>query len=255
MTSTAAGVAALAAGLAYLGLGLITGYELVSRFRSHGLSRFGLALLLMFLTCGAHHVEHALHVLFEGQVVSGSVVVGQALALVPAVVFVGLRVQALLGGAGERFVTGTPGWFAVLPWLAAAAVGAALALAARDLPGLRTNTDGWPSLMLAGAYLLVGVLMIRTQLMRRRARGGWSLSGTSLAAVFPTCALNHLLVAPHAGAHLFAVDLVAVPASAFFLWQTHLLYREAVRDWNRTPLIGHPARAGRRSPWAPVPQG
>jgi hypothetical protein len=41
-----------------------------------------------------------------------------------------------------------------------------------------------------------------------------------------------------------------VPASAYFLWVVHRLYRQSVIDWNRRPIVGAPRQAPRAAPWA-----
>lgn len=67
------------------------------------------------------------------------------------------------------------------------------------------------------------------------------MSGLSLAVVFPTCAIMHavflLYTATglyHFDSHGFVIDWVGVPGAAYFLWVVHGLYRDALKDWNRT---------------------
>jgi hypothetical protein len=46
-----------------------------------------------------------------------------------------------------------------------------------------------PNALVLVTYGMVGLLLFRTQLLRHPATGGWSVSGLSLAAIFPSCSL------------------------------------------------------------------
>ena len=79
-----------------------------------------------------------------------------------------------------------------------------------DIPGLASN------LVLLVTYSMVGWFLARTQVARRPLRGGWSVSGISLAAIFPTCALAHVvsaLVSP-GDVHTLLVDGYQIPRLA-----------------------------------------
>jgi hypothetical protein len=239
-------------GLAYLALAGLVMVEVHQERRSRGVSRFGLAYVGMALSCGPHHFIHgtqALHGFNFNWIVMVSVLAG----LPGAVVFVGLRIEAMLGGRGDRHVLGTP------PWLVAAGLGfcflagalvaaAAFRLAGGHRPALLVVV---PNAFVAVTYAAVGLLLLRTQYLRRGALGGWSLSGVSLSMIFPTCALMHLVYALTAVGdfNICPADLFGVPASAYFLWVVHRLYRQALVDWNRRPIVG-PRQATRRpAPW------
>src|SRR5207342_3968618 len=84
----------------------------------------------------------------------------------------------------------------------------------------------------------------RTQLANRRPLAGWSLSGLALAVIFPTCALMHGIYAFYLlngtypnDIHMFWIDVLAVPAAAYFLWVVQALYRGTFRDWNGAPSL------------------
>lgn len=248
-----AAVAALLTGLAYSGLAALTAYELLSSRRKRGYSHLGGAFLMMALTCGPHHLVHAVHIALEGERVSLPLLVALLVGTVPGVTFVALRLEVLAGGRGDRHLAGSPPWLLALPWafvLVAGGVGVA-ALAHGTDTGLHPLSLGANAVLLL-AYTTVGILILRTQLLRRGARGGWSLSGIALGAVFPTCGLSHFA----AGAttvpelHTYMFDLPGVPVSIYFLWVVHRLHRDALRDWNRRPLVGQAGATSRRSPWA-----
>jgi hypothetical protein len=93
--------------------------------------------------------------------------------------------------------------------------------------------------------MTIGWFLLRTQLRNHSAIDGWSVSGLSLAAVFPTCALMHTVFALYTATglyawdvHGFVIDWLAVPAGLYFLWVVRALYRDALRDWNRESMEG-----------------
>ena len=250
----AAGLLALLTGIAYTGLGAITAWDLATLRRSRGHSHFGLGFLLMAATCGPHHLVHATHLLFEGHQATWPLVAALAIGLPPGAIFTLLRLEALLGGRGDRFVAGTPGALAVLPGLLAAATGATV-LGAAQAAGAPDGAAAWAGLLadgfLAAAYLVTGLIVLRTQLARRPGLGGWSVSGVAMGGVFLTCGVSHLaagLTTP-AELHTLAFDLPGVPAAAFFLWVVYQLNRRSLNDWNRRPLVGRAARHSRPAPW------
>ncbi len=104
----------------------------------------------------------------------------------------------------------------------------------------------------AAAFSLVGWFMFSTQVRRYVAQRQWSLSGLSLAAVFPTCAYMHVIHALSAGSHSATLpfDMLAVPASIYFLWIVTRVQRDVLADWNRRPLVGVAGTPSRSSPWS-----
>jgi hypothetical protein len=249
----AAGLLALLTGLAYTGLGIITGYELVRHRRTRGFSHFGGAFLVMAFTCGPHHLVHAWRHLHAGEAAHGPMLAALAIGLAPGLVFIALRVEAAFGGRGDRLIARSPLWLTALPCVLAAATGATLWEALRHVGPMDVDVRSLtPNIFLAVNYALVGIFTARTQLSRRPVLGGWSLSGVAMSGVFLTCGVSHLVAGLLTAAHSSSVllDNVGVPASFYFLWAVHRLHRDSLRDWNRRPLVGRSAPLGRRSPWA-----
>ena len=247
------GVLSLLTGLAYTGLALITVYELVRHRRARGFSHFGLAFAVMAFTCGPHHLVHAWRHLVAGEPVHGPMLAAVALGAVPALVFIALRVEAAFGGRGDRLVPGHRRALPILAWAMACVAGATLWEAAQHAGAMGVDLRSLvPNVILFVNFALVGYFTARSQAARRPLLGGWSLSGTSMSAVFFTCAISHLvaglLTAAHPSSVLF--DNLGVPASIYFMWATYRLHRDSARDWNRRPLVGRSAPQGRRSPWA-----
>jgi uncharacterized membrane protein len=250
--TVAAGVLSLLTGLAYTTLAAVTAYELL-RHRARGFSHFGVAFIVMALTCGPHHLVHAYRHLLAGEMAHGPHLAALALGVAPAVVFIALRAEALLGGRGDRLIVRTPLWLGAVPVVVAAAAGATFweGLRHADAHGVDLRSLA-PNLILFANYILVGVFTARTQIARRPLLGGWSLSGVAMSGVFLTCAGSHLLTGmmTQAAAWSIALDNIGVPASFYFLWAVHQLHSGSLRDWNRRPLVGRSAPQGRRSPWA-----
>ena len=248
------GIIALLTGLAYTVLGIITVYELVRYRRTRGFSHFGAAFAVMAFTCGPHHLVHAWRHLVSGEHAHGPMTAGLVLGVGPALVFIGLRLEAaVLGGRGDRLIPRTPLWAQVLPLLAAAVAGATAWEALRHAFAMQVHPAALiPNVFLFVNYLFVGLYTWRTQIARRPLLGGWSLSGVAMAGVFLTCAFSHLIagmLTDATGAGI-VLDNIGVPASFYFLWAVHRLHRDSARDWNRRPLVGTAAPQGRRSPWA-----
>jgi hypothetical protein len=247
----AAGILALLTGLAYAGLGVLAVYELGADHRTRGFSYLGGAFALMAATCGPHHLVHAEHHLVWGEAVSVPMLGALAIGLVPGAIFVLLRIEATAGGRGDRFVSGTPVLLAALPWVVVA-VSAVLVWeaigAARDVNPVSLGANA----LLFVNYLVVGALVLRTQLARRPGLGGWSVSGLSMGGVFVTCGVAHLVagLATPADLHTLLFDVPGVPFSIYFLWVVRSLHRHSLRDWNRRPLVGRAFRQSRPSPWA-----
>jgi hypothetical protein len=246
------GLLSLGIGNAYLLLGILTAQQLLRHRRTRGWSHFGVAFMVMAFTCGPHHLVHGVHLLVEHDVANGIVVGGLALGIPPGFIFTALRIEAVRGGRGDRFIEGTPAWLFALPAVWLLAYGALLAKAAEHVARY-----GVPSLMivpnvaLAASFGMVGWMTLRTQMRKRAATGGWSLSGLSMAGVFPTCGAAHLMhaLSSRFDIHGFVFDVVGVPASLYFLWAVHRLYRASLRDWNRRPLVGRAGAQRRPAPW------
>jgi hypothetical protein len=240
-------------GVAYLALGVIAAQELVAGRRTLGMSRFGLGYILMASSCGPHHLLHASHVL-HGQDVSLAVAAATLLGLPSGVVFVGLRIEAMVGGRGDRFVAGTPNWLITTAFGAHLSAGAIFATAAGEMRASQlTSVTFLANAFVAVTYALVGWPLLRTQMRRRAVSGGWSVAGISLATIFPTCAVSHLVYALTARGdlHTAIVDMWGVPASIYFLWVVRALYRDAISDWNTRPAAGTRRSTPRVAPWQP----
>ncbi len=249
----AAGILALLTGIAYTGLGVITGYELIRHRRTRGFSHFGGAFLVMAFTCGPHHLVHAWRHLVAGEVAHAPMLAGLMIGLAPGLTFIALRTEAAFGGRGDRLILRTPLWMSVLPCAVAAALGATLWEAFRHSGPMDVDLRSLiPNIFLGVNYFLVGLFTARTQLARRPVLGGWSLSGVAMSGVFVTCGVSHLVAGVLTDGHVWsaALDIIGVPASFYFLWAVHRLHRSSLRDWNRQPLVGRAAPLGRRSPWA-----
>ena len=190
-----AGIFALLTGIAYTGLGVITGYELIRHRRTRGFSHFGGAFLVMAFTCGPHHLVHAWrHLRRPARPRTPRCWPSLAIGLAPGLTFIALRTEAAFGGRGDRLIAGTPLWVAALPCVVAAALGATLWESLRH-----AGADGRrlavlvPNIFLGVNYVLVGLFTARTQLARRPVLGGWSLSGVAMSGVFVTCGVAHLV--------------------------------------------------------------
>lgn len=267
------GIANLLVGTAYAGLGLLSAWEAATQYRYRGLSRFGLGFSLMAASCGPHHLMHGWCVL-QGGTVSTPMLAITLLGLPGGAVFCWLRAEAMLERRGDRTLAVTPQRMAgtLLAWLAtvAALAGWALATPLPVSPTVCTTRGLVPVAALAGnaaelarlltltnvfvtvTYAMVGWYLAETQVRRYMASRSWSLSGLSLAAVFPTCAAMHLILAltNRGEAATLPFDLLGVPASIYFLWVVKRLHRDSVVDWNRRPLIGVAAIPKRSAPWS-----
>ncbi len=239
MTLTLA-ITNLVLGAVYTGYGVITLIELGRESRTKGFSHFGWAWVAMAFTCGPHHLEHGYHLLVVGRA-GGALDLAAVIIGIPfGVVWFLLRLEALFGGRGDRFISGTPAWVAALPVLGvlyvlafATWVGFIVRNAAQFGPRMT------PNLLLLGFYGLVGYYMLRTQLANRAPLGGWSVSGLALTAVFPTCGLMHASFSAYAAVahydvdvHGLTIDWLAVPAALYFLWVVRMLAKGAMSEWN-----------------------
>jgi hypothetical protein len=133
-----AGLLALATGIAYTALGVITVVELIQHRRDRGFSHFGLSFAVMAFTCGPHHLVHAYRHLVIGEPVHAPMLAALAIGAVPAVVFISLRLEAAFGGRGDRLVRNSQ-LFPVLPWVMVGAASVTLWEALRH--ATRTDVD------------------------------------------------------------------------------------------------------------------
>jgi hypothetical protein len=255
--STATGLFHIALGTVYFSYGLMTIVDLRRGWRANGFSHFGFAWLAMAFTCGPHHLDHGAHLLISGRQGGTLDLISIAIAAPAGVIWFMLRAEALLGGRGDRHINATPLWMDLLPIAGfvylAALLNAALAVA-RTAPDLEART--LPNLLLVVLYSAIGAQLARTQLRNRPHTGGWSLSGTSLATVMFTCALMHGVYALYATSdrydldvHGYVIDILSVPAAAYFLWVVWALHNGRLRDWNDSDDVD----ARRPSPRPPAP--
>lgn len=226
-------------GVAYTGYGVLTAIEMKRGWKTMGFSHFGAAWILMAFTCGPHHLDHGLHALIDGR--PGALDLYAVLVGLPVgVIWLLLRIEAMGGGRGDRFISGNPVWLLSMPTLAAVylttLVTAVVAIARTPLTFSATMI---PNGLLLFIYFTIGYFLFRTQLRNRPELGGWSVSGLSLAVVFPTCALMHVIFATYVmtglyvkDIHGFIIDWLAVPAGLYFLWVVQGLYHQRLRDWN-----------------------
>lgn len=245
MTVAGLGILNIVLGLAYLGIGTMTAIEMRRNRRTMGFSHAGAAFVAITFTCGPHHLVHGTHILLEGRT-GGALDLVTVLIGVPAgVIWFLLRLEAFFGGRGDRFISGTPGWVATIPFAAGIYLGIMLAVVAGSAAvALDALPRALPNLLLVGIYSAIGFYLVRTQLANRRPLGGWSVSGIALAVIFPTCALMHGAYAYYvatgqyaADVHGFAIDWLAVPAGVYFVWVVQALYRGTFRDWNSTGRV------------------
>jgi hypothetical protein len=244
----------LALGVAYTGYGMMTAIEMKRDWRTFGFSHFGAAWICMAFTCGPHHLDHGLHVAAAGRLGGPLDLLAVVVGLPVGVLWLWLRVEAFLGGRGDRFIPGDPRWLRAGPTVSAAYVAVLVTACIAVLAGPRVHPGFavWANVILVGLYIAVGWFVLRTQLANRPSMGGWSVSGICLSIIFPTCALMHAVWATYAVAgryqqdgHGLLIDWLSVPAGIYFLLVVRSLYRESLRDWNDGP--------GEVTPEAPTP--
>lgn len=235
----AVALANIALGIIYSCYGVMTLIDLKRGWAVMGPSHFGLAWLAMAFTCGPHHLEHGMHILSAGH--AGSLDLVAVLIGAPAgITWFLLRVEAIRGGPGDRFVAGTPLWVRALPTVGVIY----LVLSGFSVSWvLRTHASVTPqvvpNILLLGVYGLVGYYLLRAQLANHPDMHGWSLSGLALTVVFPTCGIMHAAFAVYAtsgrydidGAGLL-IDWLAVPAAVYFVWVVRGLQQGRLADWN-----------------------
>src|SRR5437016_9097116 len=108
----------IALGVAYTSYGIITALEMKNDWRSFGFSHFGAAWIAMAFTCGPHHFVHGLHLLTAGGSAGPLDLVAVMIGFPAGVIWFALRLEAFSGGAGDRFIKGSPPWVLALPTLA-----------------------------------------------------------------------------------------------------------------------------------------
>ena len=270
------GIGNLLVGIAYCCLGLLSAWEACSQYRRRGLSRFGLGFSLMAASCGPHHLVHGWCVL-NGGAVSPAMLAITLLGLPAGLVFCLLRLEAMLGGPGDRVLAASPITIAAstVAYLGAVGLLAGWSMASLSPPDLLVCTPRgielvvdvatqarelsamilFTNLFVAVTYGMVGWYLVATQVRRYVLNRSWSLSGLSLAAVFPTCAAMHLILAvtSNHGVETLGFDLLGVPASIYFLWVVRRVHTNAVVDWNRRPLVGVASAPARDAPWGDPP--
>lgn len=239
-------------GVIYTCYGLMTIIDLKRGWKTRGFSHFGAAWVAMAFTCGPHHLEHGLHVFARGSGGGPMDLVTVLVGFPAGAIWFLLRVEALTGGRGDRFIRDTPRWLVIAPYFAglylAVAVGAGVLLL---VDGSRFTPRMTPNVLLLGMYALIGYYLLRTQIANRPAAGGWSVSGLSLAVVFPTCGLMHVFYAVYAVTGRYdvepiglGIDWLAVPAAIYFVWVVRALYLGTLNDWNeRRPRAAEPVVA------------
>lgn len=261
--SIAAGILNVALGLVYLQYGTITFIEMRRNWSRLGFSHFGAAWIAMAFTCGPHHMVHGVHILFEGRTAGILDLVAVAVGAPAGIIWFRLRVEAFLGGRGDRHIAGTPGWVYTLPTLMGMYFTAIVAAAfAAGPPQWERLPSLLPNLLLVGLYGMVAFYVTRTQIANRRPLGGWSVSGMSLGVIFWTCAVMHGIYALYTltdrygfDVHGFVVDVVAVPAAFYFVMVVRALYRGTFRDWNSVSRALDSARTSAESAREPAPAG
>jgi len=232
-------------GVAYTGYGMMTAIEMKRDWRTFGFSHFGAAWIFMAFTCGPHHLDHGLHVAVDGRLGGPLDLLAVVIGLPVGVAWLWLRLEAFLGGRGDRFIPGDPRWLVrAVPAVSAVYVAGLVAASAFVLAGplVRPGLAVWANVILVGLYMTIGWFVLRTQLANRPSMGGWSVSGLSLSIIFPTCALMHAVWAVYAVAgryqqdgHGLVIDWLSVPAGIYFLAVVRRLYQDSLRDWNDGP--------------------
>ena len=243
-------VLSIVLGTVYTSYGLMTIMDLSKGWRRFGFSHFGAAWIAMAFTCGPHHLEHGLHIL-NGDRGAGPLELFAVLVGFPAgVIWFLLRVEAMLGGRGDRIVRGDS---TVVRSLPAVSVGYVLVFAALATAALLSPVQLPPmvasNVLLVVLYSMIGWYLLRTQLATHTITGHWSVSGVALTIVFPTCAVMHAAWAIYqitgryeADIHSIVIDWLAVPAAAYFLWVVRGLYAGTVRDWNEATTGAVPGK-------------
>lgn len=239
----AVGVLNLVLGTVYTCYGLMTIVDLRRGWATRGPSHFGFAWLAMAFTCGPHHLDHAAHVLLSDRPGGGLDVLAVVVGVPAGVSWFLLRVEAMFGGNGDRFIRGTPRWLMIAPVLGAVFTAVLLTSLGTITRGNALDPRILPNIALLVLYGAIAFVLTSTQLRNHQVTGGWSLSGVSLAAVMFTCGYMHTVHAAYAQTgfydvdiHGLTIDVLAIPAAVYFLWVVLSLHRGSVRDWNATQV-------------------
>ncbi|HEX8769279.1 MAG TPA: hypothetical protein VF711_00780 [Acidimicrobiales bacterium] len=240
--SAALAVVSVGLGVVYLALGLIILIDLKRGWPTMGFSRFGLAVVVLTVTCGPHHLEHGLHLGLAGRRPGLLELVTVVVGLPAGAVWAYLRVEAIRGGRGDRFISGTPNWMSRLTQVGVAYLATVMVVATAVAVGGGPLTPRLvPNVLLVGLYATIAIYLLRTQLANRPVLDGWSVSGLALALLFVTCAVMHLAWLSYAlsgrydvDGHGLIIDWLSVPAALYFLWVVRSLYLRSLRDWNHT---------------------
>ena len=242
---TTVAVLNLALGVVYTSYGVMSILDLRRGVERRGELHFGLAWVAMAFTCGPHHFEHGLHMLVSGHRGGLGDVLAVLVGLPAGATWFALRVEAFVGGRGDRPIAGSPLWVRALPGLGVAYAVLMSAAAVR----LLTDDASFrpvlaPNVWLVVLYLMIGWYLAQTQLRQRSETGGWSLSGLSLSVVFPTCAVMHAAWVSYAAAglydvhwHLLVIDWVAVPSALYFVWVVRALSRGELNDLDEVVAV------------------
>lgn len=245
MTLVTAGTIALniALGLVYVAYAFMTMADIRRNRASRGGSHLAYGFVAIMLTCGPHHLDHALHLLTGNEVPGWLDLLVVATGLPTGMVWFALRVEALRGGPGDRHLQ-SPVVMDVLRTVTAVAfvlVAAAVLAFDVEAPGWGGLLVSWrmlPNALLVVLYLVIGAILLRTQLRRHRVQGTWSLSGLGITGVFPTCAAMHAVWLGYVASgryepevHLLVIDTLAVPAALYFIAVAWLLSEGFLPDW------------------------
>ncbi|MBV8980589.1 MAG: hypothetical protein JO086_06790 [Acidimicrobiia bacterium] len=250
--NTAVALTNIVLGIAYCGYGLMTMVEMNRDWDVLGFSHFGAAWIFMAFTCGPHHLFHGSHVALEGRVGGWLDLVAVVVGLPAGVIWLALRVEAFVGGRGDRFIPGSPRWVKILPVIgvvytvALATAGVYVVVSHGGIADTESVT--FANAALVGLYLAIAYFVGRTQIRNHGTSQGWSVSGLSLTIVFVTCALMHGVWGVYSltgqyghDVHGLVIDWLSVPAACYFLWVVRGLYKDSLRDWNTRATEPAPA--------------
>lgn len=163
MIAFAVGVLNVILGIAYTTYGFITISEMKRAWKTMGFSHFGAAWIFMAFTCGPHHFVHGVHILMEGRTAGSWDLAATLIGFPAGVAFLLLRVEAWIGGRGDRFISGTPLWVQAIPSAAAAYGTALVAWFVYMNRGLSIPRQVIPNVALIVVYMMIGYFLTRTQ--------------------------------------------------------------------------------------------
>lgn len=225
----------LALGLVYVSYAFLTIDDLRHNRTSRGGSHLAYGFTAIMLTCGPHHIDHALHLATGNDVPGALDLVVVATGLPTGLVWFLLRLEARRGGPGDRRIESRT-VIEVLRTVAAIGVVGVVAAVMTFEPaeaGWQEQLFSWrllPNALIVVLYLTVGAILLRTQIRRYGVDGTWSLSGLGITGVFPTCAAMHAVWMGYVVSgryepeiHLLVIDTIAVPAALYFIVVSWLL--------------------------------